>query len=319
MTNEIKVMKSCNNTLLVFPGQGSQAPGMAKGWQGSQAAQAVLEEASDALKLNLAALMAEDADAPTLTLTQNAQPCLLVVGLMANAALAEATGKPLKDIAYAVAGHSLGEYTAVAAAGGFGVTEAAKLVRVRGEAMAKSPAGGMSAVLNMEVEAIEKVLEAYPTVLLANDNANGQAVIAGPLEDLPAAEEALKGAGAKRVLRLPVGGAFHTPMQTGAAEAMKKALQSYQGGNLKLPCLMNFTAQYHDKKEEVIQNLIAQTTGRVRWREGMIRAAEGGITQVIELGCGKVLSGLAPRCDSRLSAQSLTTTDDLLRWVEGQG
>lgn len=302
--------------LAMFPGQGSQAPGMAAGWLGSGAARLVLEEAETALKRPLGALMAENADAATLTQTQNAQPALLVVGLMAKAALEEAAGKPFTALVGSVAGHSLGEYTAVAAAGGLTVTEAVRLVDVRAQAMAKAPKGGMSAVLGLEPEVLEKALESCKDVWLANDNCTGQAVVAAELEALAAAEPVLQAAGAKRVLRLPVGGAFHTPLQTGASEAVAGWLEAHAVQPLQLPCWMNYTAQYHVNDKEIQENLVAQITNRVRWRQAMQNAAEAGVTQAIELGCGKVLSGLAGRCDGRLQAQSLSNLDDALRWLE---
>jgi [acyl-carrier-protein] S-malonyltransferase len=306
-----------NNTIFMFPGQGSQGVGMHVGWLGSAAARAVLEEANESLGFDLGKMMAEGADAATLTRTENAQPALLVVGLMAQKGLEEAIKKPFKDIGKYVAGHSLGEYTAVAAAGALGVGAAVRLVRLRGEAMAKAEAGGMSAVLGLAPAQIEEILAQHPNVWWANDNCDGQAVISGTLEALPVVEEALKAAGAKRVLRLPVGGAFHTPLQAEAAAAVAAALVEQSLVPLSLPCLMNYTAQIHENDTEIKNNLIQQITGRVRWREGLRRAAEAGVTQAIELGCGKVLAGLAPRCDSRLQAISLTGQEELLRWLEG--
>jgi [acyl-carrier-protein] S-malonyltransferase len=178
----------------------------------------------------------------------------------------------------------------------------------------------MSAVLGLEPEVIEKVLENLPNVWLANDNCVGQAVVAAELEVLAAAEPVLQAAGAKRVLRLPVGGAFHTPLQTGAAEAVANWLVAHTVQDLKLPCWMNYTAQYHVNTLEIQENLVAQITHRVRWREAMQNAAEAGVTQAVELGCGKVLSGLAGRCgvglEGRLQAQPLSSLDEVLRWLE---
>lgn len=302
--------------LAMFPGQGSQTLGMAMGWLGSAAARMVLEEAESVLHRPLGAIMAEGADAATLTQTQNAQPALLVVGLMAAAALQEAYGKPLNTLFGSVAGHSLGEYTAVAAAGGLNVADAVRVVDVRAERMAKAPKGGMSAVLGLAPEALEKALESCPNVWLANDNCVGQAVVAAEIEALTAAEPVLQAAGAKRVLRLPVGGAFHTPLQTGAAEAVGGWLEAHSVQPLQLTCWMNSTAQVHENENDIKTNLVAQITNRVRWREAMQNAAEAGITEAIELGCGKVLSGLAGRCDSRLTAQPLSGLEDALRWLE---
>lgn len=307
-------MKS--TTILMFPGQGSQAPGMAEGWLSGTVARQVLAELSDAVGQDVGLLMAPEADPATLTRTENAQLALLAVGLMAVAELQDATQKPLKDITKYVAGHSLGEYTAVAAAGGLSVTGAAQLVQVRGGAMAQAAPGGMSAVLGLAPASLADVLAGQANVWLANDNCEGQAVISGTLEALPAAEEALKAAGAKRVLRLPVGGAFHTPLQTAAREAVAAWLAARPVAPLNLPCVMNFTAQNHENEQEIQENLIQQITGQVRWREAMQHAAAQGVTEALELGCGKVLAGLAPRCDSRLQAVSLTGREALLRYLE---
>jgi [acyl-carrier-protein] S-malonyltransferase len=289
---------------------------MAEGWFASAAARQVLEQASEAVGQNLATLMAPEADPALLTRTDNAQVALLVVGLMAAAALQEATQKPLKELAKYVAGHSLGEYTAVAAAGGLTVAGAAQLVRVRGQAMAQAAPGGMSAVLGLAPDLLAAVMATQTHVWLANDNCEGQAVISGTLEALPGAEAALKAAGAKRVLRLPVGGAFHTPLQTAAREAVAAWLVAQPIGPFQLPCVMNYTAQIHENETDIKENLTQQITGQVRWREAMQQAAAQGVTQALELGCGKVLAGLAPRCDSRLQAVSLTGQEELLRYLE---
>ncbi len=302
----------------MFPGQGSQAPGMADGWLESTAARSVLAEISDALKVNLGDYMAADGDPEELRRTDRAQPALLAVGLMAVATLEAESGKSVKDLAYAVAGHSLGEYTAVAAAGGLGVTAVAQLVGVRSQAMAQTAAGGMSAVLGLPPAALQAALVGQPEVWLANDNCEGQAVISGTLEALPVAEAACQAAGAKRVIRLPVGGAFHTPLQAPAAAAVAAWLCQYRVRPLALPCVMNISSQFHESEEEVKDNLTQQITGPVRWRESLQAVAAQGVTEVLELGCGKVLTGLAPRCDSRLKGVSLTGREELLRYLEAQ-
>lgn len=291
---------------------------MAEGWLSGTAARQVLAEASEALSLNLGQLMASAADAATLTRTENAQVALVVVGLMAVAELQDALKKPLKDIGKYVAGHSVGEYTAVAAAGGLEVAAATRLVRVRGEAMAQAAPGGMSAVLGLAPASLAEVLAGQTEVWLANDNCEGQAVISGMLAALPAVEEACKSAGAKRVLRLPVSGAFHTPLQTAAAAAVAGWLKAHTVAPLELPCVMNFTAQIHEKENEIKENLTKQITGQVRWREAMQQAAAQGVNEALELGYGKVLTGLAPRCDGRLRAVSISGREELLRYLEAR-
>ena len=283
-------------------------------WAEVPACRWVAEEASDAININMLNLMAESTP-EVLTQTQNAQPALLVVGLMAARYLAHATGKPLSEISQMLAGHSLGEYTAVAAAGGLGVGVAAQVVRVRGESMAKATGGAMAAVLGLEVPALETALEACPGVVIANDNSPGQVVISGPAEALQAAEPVLKQAGAKRLVPLAVSGAFHTPAMAPAAQAVALFLAAHPVQGLAVPVVANATAQPAQRAAEVQANLVAQVTGRVRWRESMNYAAAHGITQVVELGVGKVLSGLATRCHAGWQAVSLTSPAEADAWL----
>lgn len=293
-----------------FPGQGSQVPGMGREFAEDSHSRALFERADDALGFGLSKLMWGE-DAETLTRTENAQPALLVCGLVALDYLQRQAGKSIADMATFVAGHSLGEYTAVAAAGGLGFDAAVKLVRLRGEAMLRSGAeGSMSAILGLEPEVADKVA-AEAGVVFANDNSAGQAIFSGPVAELEKAEEAAKAAGAKRALRLNVAGPFHTPMMMPAADEVSAYLRAHPLGDLTVPCLMNATAQPKQVAADVAEGLVAQVTSRVRWRESMILVAEQGVTHVVELGIGKVLGGLAGRCDARLSGQSLQNRADV--------
>ncbi|RYG59476.1 MAG: ACP S-malonyltransferase [Alphaproteobacteria bacterium] len=293
-----------------FPGQGSQVPGMGREFAEDKECCALFERADDALSLGLTKLMwGEDAD--TLTRTENAQPALLVCGLVALDYLQRQAGKNVADMAAFVAGHSLGEYTAAAAAGGMGFDRAVKLVRLRGEAMLRSGAeGSMSAILGLEPEVADRVATECG-VVFANDNSAGQAIFSGPVEALEKAEEAAKAAGAKRALRLNVAGPFHTPMMMPAADEVSAYLRAHELADLAVPCIMNAAAEPKQLAADVAEGLVAQVTGRVRWRESMILAAEQGVTRVVELGVGKVLGGLASRCDNRLNGVSLQNRADV--------
>lgn len=276
---------------------------------------ALFERADEVLGFGLSRLMREG-PADELTLTHNAQPALLLAGMAAFTYLCGRAGQQADQLAAFVAGHSLGEYTAVTAAAGLAFEDALKLVRLRGETMAQVKNGGMCAVLGLEADALDAVLPAGLT--LANDNAPGQVILSGPLDALTAGEMALKGAGAKRVLRLNVSGPFHTPAMAPAADAVRGFLAAHPLQDLQIDCVMNCTAAPARAPGEVAANLAAQVTGRVRWRETMAFMAAQGITDIVELGAGKVLAGLAPRCDVRLSGVSLDSPAAIDAWLDAR-
>lgn len=310
-------MKSISNTVLVFPGQGSQAIGMGQDFAEDSACRELFERADEALGFGLSKLM-WGGDAAELMQTQNAQPALLVCGLVALEFLKKQAGVGVEGLAGFVAGHSLGEYTAVAAAEGMDFETAVKLVRLRGQAMATSGAvGGMSAILGLEPEVADRVA-AEAGVVFANDNCAGQAVFSGDMDKLAVAEEAAKAAGAKRALRLNVAGPFHTPVMASAGEKVGEFIRGNPLRDLVIPCVMNASAEPRQGAADVAEGLVAQVTGRVRWREGMMRVAEQGVTQVVELGVGKVLTGLAGRCDARLSGVSLSSRAEVDGWLESR-
>jgi [acyl-carrier-protein] S-malonyltransferase len=243
---------------------------------------------------------------------------LLVCGLAALGYLKKQAGLKTEGLAGFVAGHSLGEYTAVAAAGGMDFETAVKLVRLRGQAMVDSGVvGGMSAILGLEPEVADKVAK-DAGVVFANDNSAGQAIFSGAFDKLEVAEEAAKAAGAKRALRLNVAGPFHTPEMRPAADKVGEYLAANPLKGLVVPCVMNASAEARSKADEVADGLVAQVVSRVRWRESMIRLADQDVTQVVELGVGKVLSGLAGRCDARLAAVSLSSRAEVDAWLEAQ-
>ncbi len=300
---------------LLFPGQGSQTVGMATGFMAHSATRDLFELADDTLGMGLSRLMREGPE-DELRQTANAQPALLLAGYVAAIYLMHHLNKPLEHIAPYVVGHSLGEYTAVTIAGGMDLPTALKLVRLRGETMAKAVplgAGGMTAVMGLDADVLQNIAK-ESGVFIANDNGGGQVILSGPLDGLSRAEDAAKAAGARKTIRLNVAGPFHTPAMQPAADAVKDFLQSHPLHPLTVPVVMNATAQPAHTPDNVAANLVRQITSPVRWRESMIVLAEAGVTACLELGVGKVLTGLAPRCDPRLSAISLDSPEAIEQW-----
>lgn len=302
----------------VFPGQGSQAIGMGKDLAESfPAAKAVFEEVDAALGQNLSALMWAG-DLEELTLTQNAQPALMAVSLAAVKAL-ESEGYKLADQGAFVAGHSLGEYSALAAAGVLGISDCAKLLRLRGQSMqAAVPVGegAMAAVLGLSKEQVEEIAteaagETGLVCSLANDNAPGQGVMSGAAAAIDKAIELASAAGAKRALKLNVSAPFHCDLMAPAAVAMAQALAQTQMNAFALPLIANVSAASINSADQARELLVQQVTGRVRWSESMAYAADQGVTQLVEVGAGKVLSGLAKRIDPRLSAVQAGTVETI--------
>lgn len=302
----------------VFPGQGSQALGMGKDLAESfPAAKAVFEEVDEALGQNLSGLMWGD-DLDTLTLTENAQPALMSVSLAVVRTL-ESQGYELAAKGKFVAGHSLGEYSALAAIGAVSLGDCAKLLKLRGQSMqAAVPVGegAMAAIIGLSAEQIEAIAgeaasESGQVCALANDNAPGQGVMSGAAAAIDLAIEKASAAGAKRALKLNVSAPFHCSMMEPAAEAMQAALAETSLSDFALPLIANVTAEAYSNPSQTADLLVRQVTGRVRWTECMAYAAEQGVTQLVEVGSGKVLSGLAKRIDSRLSAVQAGTPETI--------
>lgn len=298
----------------IFPGQGAQAVGMGLDLAARYpAAKAVFEEVDDALGEKLSALIA-DGPIETLTLTANAQPALMATSLAALRAL-EAEGVSVSDAAF-VAGHSLGEYSALTAAGAFAVGEAAKLLRIRGEAMqAATPegVGAMAAILGLDFAAVAEVAaEAAQGEVCqaANDNDPAQVVISGHRAAVERAAEIAKARGAKRALMLPVSAPFHCALMAPAAERMREALAGATLRAPAVPLVANVRAEAVSDPEAIRALLIEQVTGAVRWRESVMWMAGAGVTGTVEIGAGKALSGMVRRIEKSMAALAAGTADE---------
>ncbi len=314
----------------IFPGQGSQAVGMGKELADAfPAAQGVFDEVDAALGESLSKLIWEG-PIETLTLTANAQPALMAVSLAAVRALETDFGVKISQAAF-VAGHSLGEYSALAAAGALSVTDAAKLLRRRGEAMqAAAPAGtgAMAALIGkVDVEIAELIAlegSAAGTVVVANDNNNGNVVISGTKAGVEAAIAAAKAKGVKAI-SLPVSAPFHSPLMAPAAVEMEKALAAATIRKPVVPVVANVTARPVSEPVDVRRLLVEQVTGRVRWRESVQWMAQspekggGGVTMFIETGAGKQLSGMVKRNVPEAETMALNTPADLEAFAKSMG
>ncbi|MEM8855639.1 MAG: ACP S-malonyltransferase, partial [Pseudomonadota bacterium] len=294
---------------LTFPGQGSQSVGMGRAlYDAFPAAKAVFEEVDDALSEPLSTLVFEGPE-DTLTLTANAQPALMAVSLAAMRAL-EAEGFGWAE-ARLVAGHSLGEYSALAAAGALGVADAARLLRLRGEAMqAAVPAGegAMAALLGLDLDAAVAVAAdaAEGEVCdVANDNAPGQCVVSGTKAAVDRAVELARERGARRPMLLPVSAPFHSALMAPAAEAMAKALETVTLSAPKVPLVANVSVTSLSDPAAIKQSLVEQVTGRVRWRETASGFAAAGISIALEVGAGRVLTGLLKRIDKSVEGVAI--------------
>ena len=303
----------------IFPGQGSQSVGMAKALaERFPQARALLDEVDEALGQKLSTLMFEGPQ-DELTLTANAQPALMAASLAAIRVLEAEAGLDLARDASFVAGHSLGEYSALAAAGALSVAETARLLRVRGEAMqAAAPvgAGAMAALLGIEVDAARDVArraaeEAGCVCSVANDNGGGQVVVSGATAAVNRAIEIAKGAGARRSVLLPVSAPFHCILMQPAAEAMAAALASVKIRPPSPALVANVLAGEVTDPDEIRRLLVEQVTAPVRWRESMIFMADKGVTVFIECGAGKVLAGLVKRVCPTASGISIGTPEDV--------
>jgi len=306
---------------VTFPGQGSQAVGMGASLiEDSLAAKAVFDEVDEALGEKLSATILEGPE-ETLTLTANAQPALMAVSIAALRAMEE-KGFSLKDNASYVAGHSLGEYSALCAAGTFSVADTARLLRIRGNAMqAAVPVGegAMAAIIGLDhadVEAICADASSEGSCQIANDNGGGQLVISGSKAAVKKAADAAKEKGAKRALLLPVSAPFHSTLMAPAADAMAEALVEVEMNAPCVPLVANVLAAPISDADEIRTRLVEQVTGQVRWRETIEWMGNNGVTQLMEVGSGKVLSGLARRINRDLSSCAVGNVDDIDKALE---
>ncbi|MBS4774223.1 MAG: ACP S-malonyltransferase [Proteobacteria bacterium] len=295
----------------VFPGQGSQFVGMGKELADNFAsAKQVFEEVNEALHQDLFKIMVEGPELD-LTLTSNAQPALMAHSMAVVRVLEKEFDVKLSDYASFVAGHSLGEYSAACAAGVFSLTDTAKLLRTRGDAMQKAVPvglGGMAAVIGVSYQDVVAMAEACAqgkyVCVAANDNANGQVVLSGHAEAIEKAVEIAAEFGAKRCIKLPVSAPFHSPLMQPAAEVMAEALAGVKANKTQIPLISNVAAQAVSDEKTLVENLVKQVTGSVRWRETVDYMAEQGVTEAYELGAGKVLSGIIKRSHSEINAVS---------------
>jgi [acyl-carrier-protein] S-malonyltransferase len=304
--------------VFLFPGQGSQKVGMGKELADAfSAARHVFQEVDDALSQKLSKLMWEGPEAD-LILTENAQPAIMALSLAIVRVLEKDMGLDVAKHAYLVAGHSLGEYSALCAAGGFSLADAARLLKIRGQAMQSAVPvgeGGMTALIGADIEQAEAVAveaaSAGGICVVANDNAPGQVVISGTMDALARAGEIAKAKGIKRAMPLSVSAPFHSPLMEPAAERMAEELSSVTIRPLAVPVLANVNAKEASNPDHVRQLLVEQITSRVRWRESILALKGLTVDTTVEFGGSKVLTGMVKRIDKDLANITLDSPADL--------
>lgn len=302
----------------VFPGQGSQFVGMGKELaENFASAREVFQEVNDALSQDLFKIMVDGPDSE-LTMTANTQPALMAFSMAVVRVLEKDFGITLKDKAAFVAGHSLGEYSAACSAGVFSLSDTAKLLRIRGNAMQNAVplgVGGMAAVLGLSYKDVGALVEACSNdkdiCVAANDNSDGQVVLSGSMAAIDRAVEIASEFGARKCVKLAVSAPFHSPFMRPAADAMARAFMEVEAHDAEIPLVANVLAEPITDHKEIIKHLIEQVTGTVRWRETMAYLQEQGVTDLVELGAGKVLSGIAKRSHKEMNAFSVGSVEDI--------
>ncbi len=309
-------------TAFLFPGQGSQSVGMGLDlYNNSPKAREIFQEIDDALFDKIGEKLSSlifNGPIEKLTLTEYAQPAIMAVSVATMSAMLEYSGKLVPQMASAVAGHSLGEYSALAIAGSLGIGDTARLLNIRGRAMqAAVPAGkgGMAALMGanwQDADKLCKILQGEGYIIVpANDNCPGQVVISGQAEAITRAGEIAKELGIKRVFPLPVSAPFHSPMMQPAAVIMAEALQATIVQDATLPIYSNINAEPCDAPEVIIDNLVKQVCGVVRFREIILNMTRDGFTNFVEIGNGKVLAGLVQKINPEAKVLSIGNMEDI--------
>ena len=306
----------------VFPGQGSQTVGMGRDVaEAFASAREVFEEIDEALSQNLSKLMFEGPD-EDLILTENAQPAIMAVSLAVMRVLSKDGGVDLSKTAAYVAGHSLGEYSALAAAGCFTITDTARLLKTRGRTMQDAVPvgeGAMAALIGLDPDVAESIATEAAgdgVCTAANDNAPGQVVVSGDAAAVDRAIEIAQSRGCKRAIKLPVSAPFHCALMAPAADVMAEALAEVSMSPLLVPLVANVTAGVVADTSEISKLLVEQVTGMVRWRECVLTMKDQGVDSLVEIGTGKVLSGLARRIDRDLGAVQAGTPETIEEFLK---
>lgn len=302
------------NTAFIFPGQGSQAVSMGKDlYDNFNVAKEVFQKVDEALGQNLTKIIFEG-PIEDLTITSNTQPALMAVSVAFLKVIMHESGKDIQDLCKLVAGHSVGEYSALAAAGSISVEDAAKILQIRGREMQNScpkGKGAMAAILGLKIELLEQILADSTGVCdIANDNTESQIVISGDIESIDDVCGKVKSAGGKAI-KLNVSGPFHSRLMESAAEAMKQHISELNIAPPKVPIILNVTSRASQDSAEIKSSLIKQVAGRVRWRESVLSMAESNIESIVEIGSGKVLTNMIKKSPVNFNLLNVGNIDEL--------